>query len=86
MSKETGTTTLSCTIPAELGKQLNLISQLEERSKSYYVKKALESFLSERLEDALLASIGEEAYKEHLLSGEVGIPYGEIRKELNLDN
>lgn len=85
MSKETGSTTLSCTIPNELGKQLNLIAQLEERSKSYYVKKALQSFLSDRLEDALLANLGQEAYNEYLSSGKEGIPYDEIRKELKLD-
>jgi predicted DNA-binding protein len=85
MSKETGTINLSCTIPIELGKQLNLLADLEERPKSYYVKKALQEFLSERLEDALLAKMGDEAYKEYIESGEEGIPYNEIRKEFNLD-
>lgn len=79
------TTTLSCTIPSDLGDKLNLIAQLEERSKSYYVKKALQSFLSERLEDALLANIGEEAYKEYLESGKSTTSYDEIRKKLNLN-
>jgi len=86
MQKATGTTTLSCTIPSELGRQLNLIAQIEERSKSYYVKKALQSFLDQRLEDALLASIGEDSYKEYLQSGEEGIPYDKIRTELKLDD
>jgi RHH-type rel operon transcriptional repressor/antitoxin RelB len=84
MSK-TGTVTLSCTIPAELGEQLSLLADVEERSKSYYVKKALQEFLSERLEDALLSKIGDKAYKEYLESGEEGIPYDQIRKELKLD-
>ena len=79
------TSTLSCTIPFELGKQLNLLAELEERSKSYYVKKALQEFLSERLENTLLAKIGDEAYKEYLESGEESIPYDEIRKKLKLD-
>ena len=85
MSKEIGTTNLSCTIPIELGKQLSLLAGIEERPKSYYVKKALQEFLNERLEDALLAKMGDEAYKEYIESGEEGISYDEIRKELNLD-
>jgi predicted DNA-binding protein len=85
MSKEIGTTNLSCTIPIGLGKQLSLLAGIEERPKSYYVKKALQEFLNERLEDALLAKMGDEAYKEYIDSGEDGIPYDEIRKELNLD-
>ena len=42
-------------------------------------------FLNERLEDALLAKMGDEAYKEYIESGEEGISYDEIRKEFNLD-
>jgi RHH-type rel operon transcriptional repressor/antitoxin RelB len=82
MTKDIGTTTLSCTIPIELGKQLNLLAGLEERSKSYYVKKALQEYLSEKLENTLLSQIGDEAYKEFLESGEKGIPYDKLRKEL----
>ena len=85
MSKEIRTTTLSCTIPIELGKKLNLLSELEERSKSYYVKKALQGFLSERLEDVLLAKAGDEAYKEFIESGEEGISWEELQKELGLN-
>ena len=81
----TTTSTLSCTIPLELGNQLNLLAELEERPKSYYVKKALQEFLSERLENALLAKVGDEAYKEYLESGEEGVSYDEIRKKLKLD-
>lgn len=86
MSRTTGTTTLSCTIPLALGKQLNLIADIEERSKSYYVKKALQEFLGERLENALLAQMGDKAYKEYLESGEEGISYDKIRKDLGLDD
>jgi predicted DNA-binding protein len=85
MSKQIGTTNLSCTIPIALGKQLSLLADIEERPKSYYVKKALQEFLNERLEDALLAKMGDAAYKEYIESGEEGISYDEIRKELNLD-
>lgn len=85
MSKESRSTTLSCTIPSKLGEQLNLIAQLEERSKSYYVKKALQSFLSDRLENAILSHLGQEAYHAYVSSGKEEIPYDIIRKELNLD-
>ena len=86
MSENTGSTNISCTIPVELSKQLILLADIEERSKSYYVKKALEKYLEERLEDALLAKIGDEAYEEFVKSGEKAIPYDDIRKELKLDN
>ena len=39
---------ISAQIPAELSKILDQISGEEERSKSYYVKKGLENFLSQR--------------------------------------
>ncbi|MDB2550754.1 ribbon-helix-helix domain-containing protein [Rickettsiales bacterium] len=80
------TATLSCTIPEDLSEKLNLISSIEERSKSYYVKKALQEFLSERLENALLAEIGDSAYKKYLESKEKGIDYDEVRKELGLND
>jgi predicted DNA-binding protein len=87
MSKTAITTsTLSCTIPLELGNQLNLLAELEERPKSYYVKKALQEFLSEKLENALLAKIGDEAYKEYLDSEKESASYEEIRKKLKLDH
>jgi predicted DNA-binding protein len=85
MLRVSGTTTLSCTIPKPLGMQLNLLADLEERPKSYYVKKALQEFIDERLEDAILAKMGDDAYKEYCQSGEKGIPYDEIRKEFGLD-
>ena len=79
------TITLSCTIPSELGEKLNLIATMEERNKSYYVKKALEYFLADRLEDAYLLQLGEEAYNDYLASGKEVVSYEEIRKDLKLD-
>jgi len=79
---KTGTTTLSCTIPLDLGKKLNLIAEIEERSKSYYVKKALQSYLENRLEDLLLSEVGKEAYEDHIKSGSGSIDYDLIRKEM----
>ena len=42
------TVSISAQIPEELGKMLDQISRDEERSKSYYVKKGLETFLKQR--------------------------------------
>ena len=79
---QTGTTTISCTIPKPLGEKLNFIAELEERNKSYYVKKALESFLEERFEDAMLIKMGENAYQEFIENCEEAIPFSEVKKQL----
>jgi predicted DNA-binding protein len=44
--------TISAQISAELEKALNMVCDLEERSKSYLIKKALEKYLQNRLHDA----------------------------------
>lgn len=77
--------TISCTIPSELNKKLNFVASIEERSKSYYVKKALQEFLNERLEKALLAEIGDSAYQQYLDARKKGIDYDDMKKELGLD-
>ena len=43
------TISISAQIPEELGNILEQVSTEEERSKSYYVKKGLETFLKQRL-------------------------------------
>lgn len=44
--------TISAQISAELEKALNMVCDLEERSKSYLIKKALEKYLQNRLHEA----------------------------------
>ena len=85
MSRTSITTALSCTIPSELSDQLNLLAEIEERPKSYFVKKALEEYLDEKLENALLAKVGDKAYKEFKASGAEAVSYDKIRKKLKLD-
>lgn len=45
---------ISAHIPYELAQRLEKVAKIEERTKSYYVKKSLESYL-EDLEDYLIA-------------------------------
>ena len=41
---------VSAQIPQELSNMLDEVARAEERSKSYYIKKGLESFLAQRLQ------------------------------------
>ena len=41
---------VSAQIPVELSDMLDEVARTEERSKSYYIKKGLESFLGQRLQ------------------------------------
>ncbi|MFT6333189.1 MAG: putative DNA-binding protein [Lentimonas sp.] len=84
MTKQSKSLVLSCTIPTKLSNQLNLLAQVEERSKSYYVKKALQEFFKDKFEKIVIEEIGEEKYKQYLELEEKGIPYEEILKELEL--
>jgi len=49
--KENKVVTISAQIPAELEKELMRLCQFEERSKSYYIKKALEKLLQEKIKE-----------------------------------
>jgi hypothetical protein len=55
-------------------------ASIEERSKSYYVKKALQEFLNERLENIFLAEIGDSAYQQYLDARKKGVDYGDMTK------
>lgn len=46
--KENKVVTISAQIPAELEKELIKLCELEERSKSYFIKKALDKLIQER--------------------------------------
>lgn len=77
-------TTISVSLSDELFKMLDNFSEKEERTKSYYIKKALENYFAQRLEE-------EEDYKdvvqslaEFKVSGEVGKTWEELQKELGL--
>lgn len=53
--KENKVVTISAQIPADLEKLLIKLCESEERSKSYYIKKALEKLISEKLKDPTIA-------------------------------
>ena len=89
MAKEIGsnrrnTVTISAQIPVELGEMLSRISRAEKRSKSYYVKKALESFLMSKLENIEDYEEADRSYREFIASGEKPIPFSEIEKKYDL--
>ena len=56
---------LAVRLPKNMEDALNLLAARTNRSKSYYVKQALEVFLEDKADYELAA----EAYKEHLASG-----------------
>ncbi|MYH39535.1 MAG: hypothetical protein F4154_00835 [Candidatus Dadabacteria bacterium] len=89
MAKEVGsnrrnTVSISAQIPVELGEMLSRISRAEGRSKSYYVKKALELFLMSKFEDIEDYEEADRAYREFIASRGESIPFSEIRKKNNL--
>ena len=63
-------------LPKELEAQLERVASETHRSKSYYIRKALEHFLEDR-EDYLLAIA-------RLEEKNLRIPYKKIRKDLGL--
>ncbi len=66
MNNKIKATTLSCTISETLLNKLNLAADLEERSKSFFVKKSLEGFLDERIKKEIVEQFGEEKYHQYL--------------------
>ncbi len=78
------TISVSAQIPAELGKILNQVSTIEERTKSYYIKKGLEKILRDRIENIKEYQEAKQAYDEFIVSGDQPIPFEEIKKDLNL--
>ncbi len=63
---------------------LTTIAEAEARSKSYYVQKGLETLLQQRLEDLEDYQDARNAHDKFVASGEQGMPFEEMKKELNL--
>ena len=74
--------TTAVRLPEALEKRLESLATRTHRSKSYYLKKALEQFLEDR-EDYLLAASRLAEYKKN---GEKGIPFEEIVKKMDAHN
>ena len=75
---------ISVSIPKELSDLLERVARAEDRSKSYYVEKGLEAILRERLEDLEDYEEARQAYEEFVASGEKGVPFEEMKTELDL--
>jgi RHH-type rel operon transcriptional repressor/antitoxin RelB len=78
------TTTISVSIPDELSKMLETFSQKEERSKSFYIKKALEDYFAKKLEDEEDYKDVVESLAEFKVSKEKGKSWEKLQKELKL--
>jgi len=77
-------TTISVSLPDELFKILGSFSKKEERAKSYYIKKALENYFSQRLEENEDYKDVVESLAEFKASGKTGKSWKELQKELEL--
>ncbi|MDB2550935.1 ribbon-helix-helix domain-containing protein [Rickettsiales bacterium] len=76
------TINISAHIPVELSNKLEKVCKLEERSKSYYIKKSLEQYLSQRLEDIEDYYDADQSYMEFKKSGESSVPLDEVLKDI----
>ena len=69
-------------LPEGLEKRLNHLAHETRRSKSFYIREAIQEYLEEH-EDYLLASA---SYEEYLKSGKKGISLDEMKKKYRLDD
>ncbi len=67
-------------LPVGLSQRLTLLSKATKRTKSHFIREALERTL-EDLEDAYLA---ETAYEEFLKSGEKAISLEDVERDIDL--
>ncbi len=77
-------TIISVSLPDELFQMLDNFSEKEERAKSYYIRKALENYFAQRLEDEEDYRDVVESLAEFKASGETGKTWEELQKELGL--
>jgi RHH-type transcriptional regulator, rel operon repressor / antitoxin RelB len=68
-------------VPQTLETRLNHLAHETKRSKSFYIRQAIEEFLEEH-EDYLLASA---SYEEYLRHGKKGISLEKIKKKYKLN-
>ncbi len=76
--------TMSVSLPDKLSAMLEKIAQKEERSKSYYIKKALENYFIQKIEEEEDYRDVVESLAEFKASGEKGKSWKELQKELGL--
>jgi len=71
---------ISANIPVELNDVLTKVASIEERSKTYYIRKGLESILREKLENLEDYNEAKSEYEEFLLSGKKGVSLSKVFK------
>lgn len=69
-------------LPEGLEHRLNFLAHETKRSKSFYIREALEEYLEEH-EDALLAAA---SYEDYVKNGKRGISLDEVRKKYHLSD
>lgn len=69
-------------LPEDLSQRLGILSKATKRTKSHFIREALERTL-EDLEDAYLA---ETAYEEFIKSGDKSIPLEDVERDLGLED
>jgi RHH-type transcriptional regulator, rel operon repressor / antitoxin RelB len=69
-------------LPEELDDRLNHLVHETKRSKSFYIREAIQEYLEEH-EDYLLAT---SSYEDYLKSGKKGLSLNEIKKKYRLDD
>lgn len=67
-------------LPEQMEQRLNFLSVATKRTKTFFIREALERTLSD-LEDAYLT---ETAYEEFRMSGEQAIPLADVMREYGL--
>jgi len=67
-------------LPEDLSQRLAVLTKATKRTKSYFIREALERTL-EDLEDVYLA---ETAYEDFLKSGEKAIPLEDVERDIGL--
>ena len=68
--------------PEHMEQRLNHLATSTKRTKTFFIREALERTLSD-MEDAYLA---ETAYEEFKMSGEQAIPLTDVMREYGLEN
>ena len=81
---EKKTVNISVNIPITLAEKLDKVRRYEERAKSFYVRKALEKYLEEKLEDIEDYIDAKQAHEELIASGEKTTPWEEIKRKSKL--
>ncbi len=80
-SKKVHKQTVTAQISVDLAERLEALASAENRSKSFYIQKALVSYLDDVAEDIKDVFEAEKRYKEFLKSGENGITFAEMKKK-----